>query len=236
MPALIGSDGNLSSSQVELVEPILSTAPSARITVHFGIGFASPSAFGVTFRKPGKKPCDSELRALYNATPKDGPRFVVAIRGDAAADDVKLMLTLAHELEHVRQELRWSGFVDLMNLARDFVCANRAMFPDMSSDMFIPGELHAEARAAQDVSGILGESTVRTHYEALPSVPNVFDTDPNAAQSALASFFSTTCDLLRTWYDAAFRPTKPSLDTVCQFVEQCRDGRDFSDDAPSLAG
>ena len=94
---------DMSAEQLALVASLLSRAPPVSISVHLGVPFEAPSARGVTFRKPGRKPSDTELAAVYDEAPKQGQHFIVVIRNDVV-DDVSLVLTVAHELAHVRQE------------------------------------------------------------------------------------------------------------------------------------
>ena len=211
---------DMSEEQLALVASLLSGAPPVSIRVHLGVPFEAPSARGVTFRKPGRKPSDTELAAVYDEAPKQGQHFIMATRNDVV-DDVSLVLTVAHELEHVRQEQGCPGILDLGNLARDFVEAKHALFPTLPCELFLPVNLHAEAWARHAATAVLDGPSVTAHYDETPDLRTALDrTDPDAAATDLASFFQDNWENFEGWYKEADRPTKPSLQTVQQFVEQ----------------
>lgn len=219
MPAQVISHGNLTVAQRQAVERLLNAAPDV-VRVHFSVAFKSPSAFGVTLRNPGRRPQDPQLAALYREPPKPGPWFIVAIRDDVT-EDVKLLLTLAHELEHVRQELACPGILELGNLARDYVADNHSALSHLICELFVPLNLHAEARAVRDVSAMLGDLPVTSHYADRPALREALGrTNPDAAAKDLAAFLSAHWTHFTGWYNGAIRPTKPPLSGVQAFVAQ----------------
>ena len=221
MPAHLISRGTLTPAQCGFIQRLLDAGPDVA-RVHLGVPFKSPSAFGVTFRKPGRKPQDPELAPLYRDAPKPGPWFIIAIRGDVT-NDAQLLLTLAHELEHVRQELTCPGLLEFGNCARDYVADNASAFPTLPCELFVPVNLHAEARAARDVAAIIGQPAVDAHYADRPTLRGALDrTDSESAAQDLAAFLSAHCDHFKQWYLSVIRPTKPPLNSVQDFVLQHR--------------
>lgn len=133
-------------------------------------------------------------------------------------DDVSLVLTVAHELEHLRQEHRCRGLLEVGNIAITFVKQNAALFPDMPTDIHVPVNAHAERVAARVASRVVGEEQVQAYYAS--SRPDLLDIVDDSASSPeactdLRDFFQRHWSEFQTWASVANRLY---LDTVRRFL------------------
>jgi hypothetical protein len=120
------------------------------------------------------------------------------------ADEACMLVTAAHELEHLRQEVRCAGILDVGNIAIDFVERRRDLFPALTA-LHVPVNAQAERAGARVGEELLGAARVRRYYES--SRPDLLDLiyhqahSPDAAAD-LRGFFEANWTPFEEWVSA----------------------------------
>lgn len=217
---MLTTHGDVTEAQEALLHALEDDDLPRPVGVHCGVQWGSGESLGVSFFKPGKRHPDPVLAAIYDSAPRDS--FIVVLSPRAMADDVGLIVTVAHELEHLRQEARCRGLPDAGNIAIAFVEQNQTLFPDLSTAIHVPGNAHAERAGARAASRIFGEERVQGYYASVR--PDLLDVvvhpgDPKCACGDLKDFFRRYWKEFERWASAtnqlALGAVRAFLQTPC---------------------
>jgi len=228
---LISFDSVLNTRQRELVVHVHAQAPAATIHVRYGEEWTEPAGDGVTFpRRNTHRPRDQHLAQLWQQVPRRKQGFLVAIRKAALSDDARLVVTLGHELEHVRQELAVPGILVMAGLALSFVEQTALLPAELPGHLHFPVNSHAEVAGARSAAELLGTERVRQYYmserpDVLALVEGRNHEPPNAAAD-LAAFLARHWTAFEHWYSKTIRQAVPALNEVRAFVAARSSGPD----------
>ncbi len=226
MSILVVGREQLSERQNELVNHAIewTNLPDNAIELRLdkqwnGLGFAWPT-------DKGPQPQDSYVAKFWREGRQHNKDFLVMIGESALArTEVELVITLAHELEHVRQGLEQLGISRIGASVFDFVEENPHLFGgDIVDHYDIPLNYHAEMAGAACATDVLGAQTVRNYYAALHLPSRLKFADPPlgahlSASSDLADFLSRRWSAFQSWFEAVkVRPV--TLAKVEEFVKK----------------
>lgn len=134
--------------------------------------------------------------------------------------DAELLITMVHELEHVRQEWSAPGIGWIGDAVYQFVAATRAMRERFK----LPLEYHAEAAAAVYVSSVLGREVVQAYYDAFGDYRQPFGRlsieDLRDARADLASFLRQYWKAFVAWFGGVVRYDLPTIQEIESFMKR----------------
>lgn len=211
-------DSQLTARQQELVAKVHAQAPATTIHIHYNVEWAQPDVPAITCpRKDTQKPPAPVLLELWQQLPRRAQSFLIAVR--KCLDDTKLVITVAHEVEHVRQELKWPGIVKLRSVAWEFARLTGLLVTYLQ----VPLEKHAEVVGARCAAALLGWDQVLPYYRS--ELPEMLDVvidqrfDPKQALADLCSFFDDHGPQYDEWRE---RPEQLHRPTRAQIHEKVR--------------
>lgn len=219
-------DSALSSHQRQLVKVLHADVPPATIHIHYGVHWKQPSATGVTIPRSSRRPEDPQLAELWSAISDRTSGFLVVIGESALASDEELLITLGHELQHVRQEVDCHGILRLSETCLEFIKATPSLRAATPGCLHAPVNAHAEIAGAGRAIEILGSKRVRQYYESyrphdIPVVQGILEGVSNNSADAvrdLVVFFRDHLAGFEAWCAKMTRPRLSSLKDVLDFI------------------
>lgn len=227
-PSLTVFSSALTTTQRELVMHPHLTAPLARIYLHYGERWDHPvEAVGVTFpTSMPVPPVDHHLRGLWRSAKRDGQDFLLAIRDEVLSNDIRLVITVAHELEHARQEVAAPGILAVYGPVLEFIQETPALHATIVHQLQAPVDFHAEVAAVRSAANAVGWDRVREYYLASPvsdilPFAETSEVDQSTAAADLAKFILAHWSNLERWYRSVLRlPPRPPLSQLRTFAER----------------
>ena len=182
------------------------------------------NALTIVVKEPGwtKRACPQQH---FQQAKKEGFDYLIVLgRRALTRGDVELVITVAHELEHVRQECATPGIRHIGDAVFGFIQARQdALRPEISGRFDVPLEYHAEAAAALYAAEVLGQQLVQEYYEQFDDYRSKFGKvardDLGAPELDLARFLKKHWAEFTSWYqEAVSRGPLPSLEGIEEFV------------------
>jgi len=151
------------------------------------------------------------------------PFLIVLGERAITRSEEELVITLAHELEHVKQESVYPGMMHVGTALYHFVQEKRDQHGiDIQCVHEMPVEYHAELAGAKCATALVGMERVREFYnsqdECRQKIPDLLKQAGSSDPAAdLAQFLTNYWSQFVDWYNEAIRPQLPALSNIDAF-------------------